>query len=222
MSVDYSFFEEDDLGNEDYLIPLFSVPLFHFKVENWDEKKKELLKLYDERKKSKHFRRGDNAHSLDVETDYHSNYDNDFDYSDKITDIFEDELISFADATGLEVSICSTWFERATKNKNHTCHNHGPIGYSAVCFIQFDPKHHTPTVFMNPITASTQSCSLMPPGIREGSLIMFPSYLLHYTNSNESDMDRIILSFNMETPEHEHHKFSEEKEEDGEYYTTTA
>ena len=220
MSVDYSFFEEDDLGNEDYLIPLFSVPLFHFKVENWDEKKKELLKLYDERKKSKHFRRGNNAHSLDVETDYHSNYDNDFDYSDKITDIFEDELISFADATDLEVSICSTWFERATKNKNHTCHNHGPIGYSAVCFIQFDPKHHTPTVFMNPITASEHSCSLMPPGIREGSLIMFPSYLLHYTNSNESDMDRIILSFNMETNVGCIEKFSEQCDEDSEYYTS--
>ena len=44
MAVDYSFFEEDNPGNEDYLIPLFSVPLFHFKVENWDEKKKNLLK----------------------------------------------------------------------------------------------------------------------------------------------------------------------------------
>ena len=220
MSVEYSLFIEDNPENEDYVIPLFAVPLFHYKVEDWEEKKKHLLELYEKRKQSNSIVSSFRSNELDVETDYHVNSDNKFDYSDEITDIFEDELVDFANQTGLEISVNSTWFEVAKKHRHHTCHNHGPAGYSAVCFIQFDPKHHTPTVFLNPITASEHSCSTMPPGIREGSLILFPSYLLHYTNSNESDIDRIILSFNLETEEGCQEKFSEQCDEDGEYYTT--
>tara|TARA_B100001094_G_scaffold327296_1_gene385164 strand:+ start:37510 stop:38184 length:675 start_codon:yes stop_codon:yes gene_type:complete len=224
MSVDYSIYfgenEDSNPGNEDYIIPIFSVPLFHYKVENWPEKKEKLMELYNKRLESNMLKRTGGMN--DVETDYHANFDNEYNYSDDITDIFESELVDFADASDLAISVNSTWFERSSKNSLHSCHNHGPIGYSAVCFIQFDPKYHTPTVFMNPVTAAVSPCSLMPPGIREGSLILFPSYLLHFTNSNESDVDRIILSFNLESEE-ESQKFSDDDDaHDGEYYSKSC
>lgn len=212
--------EEKILGHHDYIIPLFSVPLFHYKVEDWENKKKILMEIYKDRVNNNAITCTNKKNSTDVETDYHANYDNGIDYSEEITDIFEAELVDFSNAINLQISVNSTWFEKTSKYKHHTCHNHGPMGYSAVCFIQFDPKHHTPTVFMNPITAAVNPCSSMPPGIREGSLLFFPSYLLHYTNSNESDMDRIILSFNLETEEEWPGKFEDKEYEDGEYYTT--
>jgi len=223
MSADYQlYFNPEDEGggnpgNEDYIIPLFSVPLFHYKVENWPEKKERLLELYNSRVESNLLKK--TGGTLDVDTDYHANYDNEYNYSDEITDIFESELMDFSETSNLQIEVNSTWFERSSKNSSHACHNHGPMGYSAVCFIQFDPKHHTPTVFMNPLTAAVSPCSLMPPGIREGSLILFPSYLLHFTNSNESDLDRIILSFNLNTEE-EAVKFSDPQGEDDEYYSS--
>lgn len=37
----------------------------------------------------------------------------------------------------------------------------------------------------------------VPEGIKEGSLILFPSALLHFTAPSYSDEERIILSFNL-------------------------
>ena len=127
MSADYSLYLDSKPENEDYTIPLFSVPLFHYKVENWEEKKVELLKLYEERQKSNEIKCSSGAHALDVETDYHSNSDNSFNYSDAITDIFEDELVDFANQTNLEISVNSTWFERASKYKHQTLAVFGPL-----------------------------------------------------------------------------------------------
>ena len=73
---------------------------------------------------------------------------------------------------------------------------------------------------MNPNLADVETCNIVPPGIREGSLIFFPSYVLHYTAPNQSDVDRIILSFNVNA-EYEHFTFAEENAQGpGEYSTT--
>lgn len=227
MSIDYQIYIDKEPGNEDYILPIFSVPLFHYKVENWEEKKEALLEIYEERSKNKDKFRvsGSLVNNLDVETDYHYNYDNGNEmeeeekYADFITDIFEAELMDFCNATGLGAEVGNCWFEKATKYKFHSCHNHGPVGYSAVCFIKFKQKEHTPTVFMNPITADDRNNNFVPPGVREGSLLIFPSYLSHYTAPNLSDTERIILSFNMAT-EIPFVKFSENTEDhDSEYLT---
>ena len=219
----YSLYCHVPEESDDYLIPLFSTPLLHLKVSDWEEKKKELLEIFEKRKSDPEAwqvgARRDSA--LDVETDYHHNYDNNLDYSEDITEIFQDELEILADTFQCSVEVCTTWFEKAKKGKMHQVHNHGISGFSAVCFIQFDHKKHTPTVFLNPNLADVEIANALPPRIREGSLIFFPSYLLHYTAPNESDTDRIILSFNT-IVEYEHFTYEEERKmnaQDGEYFT---
>lgn len=208
-------------GNEEYLIPMFSTPLLHLKVQNWEEKKAELLKMYEKRKADKsRFKvcTGSDT-SLDVETDYHYNHDTGENYDEDIMDIFQEELEELADTFECSVDVCTSWFERATTKKFHQVHNHGCQGFSAVCFIQFDPKYHTPTIFLNPNLADVETCNIIPPGVREGSILFFPSYTLHYTAPNESDVDRIILSFNV-TTEYDRLSFEEENAQGpGEYYT---
>ena len=34
-------------------------------------------------------------------------------------------------------------------------------------------------------------------GVEEGDLILFPSLIHHYTTPNQSDTERIVLSFNL-------------------------
>ena len=217
----FDIYGDSPEGNEEYLIPMFSVPLMHLKIEDWEEKKVELLEMYEKRKSDKsRFKVATGSDtSLDVETDYHHNHDSGESYDDDITDIFKGELEALADTFECGVEVCTSWFERASTKKFHQVHNHGCAGFSAVCFIQFDPKYHTPTIFMNPNLADVEMCNLIPPGIREGSLIFFPSYVLHYTAPNESDVDRIILSFNVNA-DYGCMSFEEENQRDsGEYYT---
>tara|TARA_B100001939_G_scaffold140389_1_gene121527 strand:- start:79 stop:759 length:681 start_codon:yes stop_codon:yes gene_type:complete len=199
MPASFDLYVEPPNGNEDYLVPMFSTPLLHLKVDGWEEKKQKLLSMYHKRQaqKDKFKIACGKEESHDVETDYHYNYDNDIDYGDIIAKLFREELETLCDTFECAVEVSTAWFEKAKRGKQHTVHNHGVDGFSAVCFIEFDPKYHTPTVFMNPNVADDQITNFIPPGIREGSLIFFPSWCLHYTAPNTSDVDRVILSFNM-------------------------
>jgi ectoine hydroxylase-related dioxygenase (phytanoyl-CoA dioxygenase family) len=59
-------------------------------------------------------------------------------------------------------------------------------------------EKHTPTHFLNPfITSNPDEQYFVPDGVGEGSILFWPSPILHYTESNKSDVDRIILSFNL-------------------------
>jgi len=188
--------------SKDYLIPLYSVPLLHLKVKNWEEKKKYFWDMYENRiSDSKVFKKSGRS-SFDVETDYHANFDSQKhqDLSELIDNVLSEELDVISSVYDSGISLENSWFERSTKGKFHSTHNHGIRGLSAVLFMKFDPKHHTPTVFLNPLDSD---CPIsphneMPPGIREGSLIVFPAFLYHYTNPCETDEERIILSFNMQ------------------------
>lgn len=219
--TNFAIYGDAPLGNEEYLIPMFSTPLLHLKVEDWEGKKEELLRMYEKRKADKsRFKVATGSEtSLDVETDYHHNHDSGETYDEDIMDIFKEELEALADTFECSVEVCTSWFEKASTSKFHQVHNHGSQGFSAVCFIQFDPKHHTPTIFLNPNLADVETCNIIPPGIREGSIIFFPSYVLHYTAPNQSDVDRIILSFNINA-EYECFSFEEENAQGpGEYCT---
>lgn len=201
MPASFDLYVDPPEGNVDYLLPMFSTPLFHLKVNDWENKKRQLLDIYNSRKEKRNqFKIAcGKEESHDVETDYHYNYDSGIDYGDVITDILREELETVAETFECAIEVSTTWFEKATKGKQHSVHNHGVDGFSAVCFIEFDHKYHTPTVFMNPNLAEEQVINFIPPGVREGSLLIFPSYVLHYTAPNVSDVDRVILSFNLIT-----------------------
>ena len=200
----------EDNPSADYLIPLYSVPLLHLKVEDWENKKKPFFDLYNKRTSDNTIFKSVGKSLYDVETDYHyqfneQNYDG---ITECIIDNLGNELEIITKIYEMDISIENSWFEKSVKAKYHSVHNHGHMGLSAVLFMKFDPKYHTPTIFINPITASDGRCgpqNEMPPGIREGSLIVFPSYLNHYTSPCETDVERVIMSFNMllEMPEDE-------------------
>ena len=181
-----------------YFHPMFSTPILHVKIDNWIEKKHVLLELFDKHQKNcSLFKEID---VFDVETDYHHNLDqynrNRCNYNSEVTDILFDELKFASEAFGSGVEVVSAWFEKSKKGTHHEAHHHGPTGLSAVCFIEYDKDHHTPTVFLNP-NCSFDHQLFSPPHVDEGSLIIFPSNIVHYTKPNISDKNRIVLAFNM-------------------------
>lgn len=187
--------------NDSYIIPLYSVPLIHLKLNDWEHKKKVLMEAYNNISSdpNKFFKIGSSKST--VKTDFHyNNNTEDFSTSDLILDLLEEELNFISGIFNCDLQINNSWFEKTSSRESHTTHSHGAIGLSCVIFLKFDPKYHAPTVFIDPFLGSNSPIApnnQMPPGIREGSMIIFPSYLYHYTVVNESEVDRIILSFNI-------------------------
>ena len=178
--------------------PMFSVPLIHIKANNWKSKKIKLLSLIDEGL----LHPADGGMDL-VTNDYRPQYDNPDlmgMHNINVQNILEEEIREFMNASDFtSVEILMSWFETCNKTEWHGIHNHGPVGYSAVCFIQYNPEVHKPTQFVSPfsnfVTGSIIEHS--PSDVDEGSLIFFPASIHHYTLPNVSDEVRIIMSFNL-------------------------
>jgi len=169
---------------------MFSIPLVHIKVDEWERKKNDITKIFSK---------------SDLTIDPLEKVRSDFStkgksYNGKVQKIFSNEiqtLEQFGDMKNLRVS--NSWIESADRNMYHQIHNHGALGYSAVCFVDYDETHHSPTQFVSPFNnfLNGSILSYSPEQISEGSLLFFPSMIHHYTIPNESDIERTILSFNI-------------------------
>lgn len=157
----------------------FSVPIYKYKVQNWEIKKKKLLDLFNS---FQHRVIGNVITSpLDIKTN-----------------ILEEEIKLFENECGYEFISTEVWFQKYEQNMNHAVHTHGPTGFSSVCFIEYDKNSHKPTTFVSPFgNYITSELERYEPDVEEGDIIFFPSNLLHYAPTNLTDKIRIIMSFNL-------------------------
>ena len=165
---------------------MLTIPFYHYKVSNWNEKKEQLL-------------------------DFVSNLS--FKYFDQIADLYttygdqtssiplkilEDDILKFTTEVKYSGEInAEIWFQKYYENQFHSPHNHGAIGYSSVLYINFDKRIHDGTRFLAPFNDPDGNHVEFAPDVDEGSLIFFPSYLYHFTIPNKSDSIRIIMSMNI-------------------------
>lgn len=176
-----------------YISDMFKIPLVHIELNNWEYKKQSLLNL----------KKYDSVPDIKTEnliTDFYQNFDNKYNYTKEVFFILENDIKSFLLKFNLpQYKITDAWFEKTYDNMSHQVHNHGSIGYSAVCFIKFNPSVHKPTHFISPFNDFTTGSQqiFVPEKIKEGSLILFPSVIHHYTVPSCSNEERIILSFNL-------------------------
>lgn len=157
----------------------FSIPIYKYKVQNWNIKKKKLLDLFS----NFQHKVVDNVITSPM---------------DIKTDILLDEIKLFETEVGIGVYPAEVWFQKYDHNMDHSVHTHGPIGFSAVCFLEYDKDNHKPTTFISPyVNCITGALERHEPDVDEGDIIFFPSNLLHYAPINLSDKVRVIISFNL-------------------------
>ena len=158
----------------------FSVPIYKYKVENWNTKKKQLLNLFD------------NFDSKIIGNVITSP-------SDIRTNIFLDEIKLFEKEIGIDFYHNITiWFQKYEQSMNHAVHIHGATGFSSVCFIEYNEENHKSTVFVSPFgNCVTGTLERYSPEVEEGDIIFFPSNLLHYVPTNLSNEVRTVASFNL-------------------------
>ena len=164
---------------------MFSIPLVHYKCSWWKTKKQRLLRHIDTRDLTQ----GNET----ILSDYR-----DGNPVEEITDIMSDELSWFAKDLNCTPHIVETWYERALPYMYHPTHNHGHGGWSAVVFIEYNKKWHTPTQFIAPFDHFiTGEPLIYSPTVEEGDIILFPSFIHHYTHPHTSEERRTVLSFNV-------------------------
>ena len=175
--------------------PLFYVPFCHLQINDWEYKKTLILNLLD---KTTLKNIGSYGKPDTIRSDF---YNKSKSYTREIQRILESELNEFNQTLGFQnCRINDSWFESGVQSEYHTIHNHGPVGYSVVCYIEYDKKVHTPTIFQSPYLNFMNGTLInnSPKDVVEGDMIFFPSALAHYTQPSNSDVPRTILSFNLD------------------------
>ena len=183
---------------------MFAIPLFRYKIKNFKTKKKKLLALKGDLVRHRIMPDG-SVTSLSISTDFwNKNQQVNKKYDDepnrkKIQEIFSDEFEEWYKESTIRSSIKNYWFEESTIHDYHGVHTHGPIGYSSVVYLDYDPKQHSPTFFLSFYNNFVnREDNIHSPEVEEGDMILFPSIVPHFTTPNTSQIPRQIFSMNLD------------------------
>lgn len=179
--------------------PMFSIDVLHVKCNDWEMKREFLMHSV---RKNQLFVSPDRPY--DAATDFHEQVikKKQFITPEEIEDLFGDELELFYDTLPKgkgRGKIGKSWFEGSAPGQFHQVHQHGTRGYSVVLYVDYDVNEHLPTHFIAPFNDMFRGRMIhyMPEDVAPGSMIFFPSDVLHYTMPNMSKKPRLIFSFNI-------------------------
>ncbi len=172
---------------------LFSIPIAHYEIENWEQNKKKIMSVLPTLGRE-HLESNGEQH-----TDFFHQDSENWElppYADTIIDIIEPYLAEFTNRRRIEFT--DLWCQTSYKGQNHGLHNHGHSGWSAVIYVDFDPKVHQATQFISPFNNpwSGRLESFIPPA-KEGDMVIFPATIHHEALANESDKSRTVVVFNL-------------------------
>ncbi len=166
---------------------VFTVPVWKYKVSDWQEKKKALLDIFNQQDLRQCENVWTSRNDLDI----------DFLYEDIHT--FFGEYYEEVGTSFQYFGITGCWFQKYGLANDHALHHHGSFGFSSCLYVDYDRDVHQPTTFLSsnsdPLTGNLMH---FRPEVEEGDIIFFPSSTIHYAPPNTSDKTRIILSMNIE------------------------
>ena len=167
---------------------MLTIPFYHYKLNNWKEKKEQLLDIAS----NLLFKTNDEI------SDLYTTYGDVNQTSARVFDILENDIRKFTAEVKYSGEIgADVWFQKYNENQFHSPHNHGAIGYSSILYIKFNKKVHKGTRFLAPFNSPEGNEVDFAPDVDEGSFIFFPAYLKHYALPNKSEDVRIIMSMNI-------------------------
>ena len=176
--------------------PLFEFPAYKYKVDDWDFKKKGLLKRINRQE----FYR---TELQDYETDRRKNKNS---YVNYLSEFLRPVLYEFCQEAQFSCSMTDAWTVKYQKGDHQTVHNHRSWGYSGILYVEYDPMVHTPATFVAPWQQPNTDTTFLarPAYITEGTIFIVPSYTLHYVEPNKVRKSRTVISFDLvpDTPQH--------------------
>jgi len=189
---------------------LFPTPVFHYKLENYEEINKELKKyILDLKKKDKTGQLKSNKGG------WHSPF---FDLKNTIPMKFFNKIKNFLEKIiknemGWEyipnnVRITSMWSIINKKGDFNIQHNHPNAYFSAAYYVKCPVNSgninfhegNEAKLIRHPNIKQFTEMSAMKTSLepKEGDLFVFPAYFYHDVGENLSNEDRIVISFNLD------------------------
>jgi hypothetical protein len=165
----------------------FVIPFLTYTVNEWKDKKDDVLSLLDLEERDGHF------------TDYYKYHQNGIvpQYADVLFDLLKPSLEEFDQIYPREFEIHNVWAQKYLRGGHHSLHNHGALGYSAIFYASLE-EDHKPTTFYAPYVDFIEGDVIeFVPEVSEGDIAFFPSVLMHQCKPVQSDSERIIFSFNI-------------------------
>jgi len=192
---------------------LFSSPVFHFELENYEKLNTELEKyIFDLKKQFKDGIKKSNIggwHS----PDFNLTKDDKNDPTKKFLLIIQEKVRETIKEFGWKynpdkVKIDQIWSVINKRGSINIQHNHPNSFLSAAYYVKFpknsgnikffDPKEQKNIRFPKIENYTDVSAVITEITPKEGDLLIFPSYLYHAVAENLSEEDRIIISFNVD------------------------
>lgn len=137
-----------------------------------------------------------------------------FDSNNQLHQIYQKYLIQIFDKK-VEFELQDMWFNYYIDGEYQEEHHHvmsnnlsGSSHFSCVHYLKFDESVHNSTVFSDPLELirahsfemdSNRYSNRWQPKVKEGDLLVFPSYLQHHVQKSEPTPDnpRITIAFNL-------------------------
>jgi len=134
---------------------------------------------------------------------------------DQIMPNYLENITDLAQSLGIvgRPAVTDMWLNAYKTNQNQEVHDHSPGHFSAIHYIKYDSEEHLPTIFINPYKQASISnkptfqtdidqvpqtwISQSYIRVKEGDLLIFPSFFEHKVPRQKSDKMRVTLSFNL-------------------------
>ena len=105
---------------------------------------------------------------------------------------------------GYHMTFNDSWYHITKTNGMHEPHLHPKCSWCGIFYVQSGDEGSGDTVFQNPVTSTfmdrgnlyLNNMGTLRIKPRDGMLVLFPSYLIHYQALYTGTQDRIVIAFN--------------------------
>ena len=120
-------------------------------------------------------------------------------YAEDFDTLLGNEFKLFQDETGLpSISLIDIWFVEYEKGDYQLPHNHRSNGFSGILYVNFNEEKHPLTTIIQPWNGIfDDETKMINVYGKEGTLIIMPSNLLHFSIPNQSDHKKTVISFDL-------------------------
>ena len=167
---------------------LCTIPYWKIQTINFEKKKKELTKLLESYPEEE---------NKEVQTFATNRPNNRSGFAEQFSLIMNQELEDFSKEIEANFAITELWSVSYGKGDYQSVHNHGSIGLSGILYLDL-PKDSPVTFYLQPwndIVDDTVQYLKIP--ITEGDIVIVPSFVMHFSESNKSNSKKRIMSWDM-------------------------
>jgi len=162
-------------------------PFFKAQIDGWFEGKKHDLIMAIEEEFLEYKNQNKFQTDRHLKRDYHKVFDS----------VVSNQFAQFSKKSEISFELKDLWTVRYNTNDFHVPHNHGSTGLSGILYLVKESEHPS-TQFLLPWNNIKHGATqIYTPDTIEGDIIIFPSFLTHWTEPNVSEISRVAVSFDL-------------------------